>query len=143
MLLIILYGPPASGKQTVGKALSELTGFPLLHNHLIADLASSIFEYGTEEYVSLSKDLRIRALKVAIESDKPGIIMTFAYGSETKEGKDDDKILRHLQALVKRSKGKVIFIQLISERNTLVARVSSKSRKVHNKLTSKNPETST
>jgi adenylate kinase family enzyme len=54
MNIVVLYGPPASGKLTVAKKLAALTGFTLLHNHLIADLASSLFPYGTREYSNLA-----------------------------------------------------------------------------------------
>jgi len=34
MNLVFLHGPAASGKLTVGRELSRLTGYRLFHNHL-------------------------------------------------------------------------------------------------------------
>lgn len=43
MRLIFIYGPPAVGKYTVGRALAELTGYKFFHNHLTVDVARPIF----------------------------------------------------------------------------------------------------
>ena len=32
--LVIIFGPPAVGKMTVGSKLSKLTGLKLFHNHM-------------------------------------------------------------------------------------------------------------
>jgi hypothetical protein len=43
--LVIIFGPPAVGKMTVGLELERLTGFRLLHNHMTVgdvDCGSSI-----------------------------------------------------------------------------------------------------
>jgi hypothetical protein len=42
MNLLYLYGPPATGKLTVAKDVSALTGYHLFHNHLTLDLAREI-----------------------------------------------------------------------------------------------------
>ena len=41
MELIVLHGPPAVGKLTVGREASALTGFPLFHNHLVVDTVTA------------------------------------------------------------------------------------------------------
>lgn len=53
MKLVILYGPPAVGKLTVGAELAELTGFKLFHNHLTTDMVMSLFPHGSETYTRL------------------------------------------------------------------------------------------
>ena len=47
MNLVLLYGPPAVGKMTVGAQLSQLTGYPLFHNHLTVDLGLLFFPFGS------------------------------------------------------------------------------------------------
>ncbi len=37
MRLVILFGPPAVGKMTVGYELEKLTGLRLFHNHMTVD----------------------------------------------------------------------------------------------------------
>lgn len=43
MKLIILLGPHAVGKMTVGQALSRITGLKLFHNHMTIELLARFF----------------------------------------------------------------------------------------------------
>jgi hypothetical protein len=43
--LLLLFGPPAVGKTTVGQAIEQLTGFRLFHLHQIVDLVTTYFPY--------------------------------------------------------------------------------------------------
>ncbi|GJM72894.1 hypothetical protein HMSSN036_51100 [Paenibacillus macerans] len=47
MKLIVLFGPQAVGKMTVGQELAKITGLKLFHNHMTIDLVSHFFDYGT------------------------------------------------------------------------------------------------
>ena len=49
MKLILIFGPQAVGKMTVGQELATLTGLKLFHNHMTIDLVSPIFDYSTTE----------------------------------------------------------------------------------------------
>ncbi len=41
MNLIMIFGPQAVGKMTVGQELEKITGLKLFHNHMTIDLLSS------------------------------------------------------------------------------------------------------
>ncbi len=43
--LLLLFGPPAAGKTTVGQEIERLTGFRLFHLHQIVDLVGRYFPY--------------------------------------------------------------------------------------------------
>ena len=58
MKLILLYGPPASGKLTIAKKLSELTGIPLFHNHLSRDLVENIYGSNFKAHYGLIDTIR-------------------------------------------------------------------------------------
>ena len=47
MKLVLLFGPQAVGKMTVGQELAKITGLKLFHNHMTIDLVSNFFDYGT------------------------------------------------------------------------------------------------
>ena len=42
--LIFVYGLPATGKLTVARELSSLTGYKVFHNHLVVDLLQSTID---------------------------------------------------------------------------------------------------
>lgn len=69
MNLVLIYGPPAVGKLTVATELAQLTGFRLLHNHLIGDLARAVFEFLSPEYSQLVRTVRAEVLRTAAMDD--------------------------------------------------------------------------
>ena len=58
MKLVIIFGPQAVGKMTVGEELSGQTGLKLFHNHMTIDLVSNFFGYGSESGQRLVKLFR-------------------------------------------------------------------------------------
>ncbi len=55
--LVFIHGPAAVGKLTVARELAELTGLALFHNHLVVDLVTSLFEFGSNLEVVLRKKM--------------------------------------------------------------------------------------
>ena len=43
--LVIIFGPPAVGKMTVGSELAKLTGLKLFHNHMTIEPLLELFEF--------------------------------------------------------------------------------------------------
>ncbi len=134
MKMVFIYGPPAVGKLTVAKELSSLTGFEIFHNHLVADLASAIFPYGTKQYSDLATNLRLTAWTAAMKSPAPGVILTFLYGLETYRGQQDDELVRNLAKKAKRARVKLYFVKLETSKGNLIRRVTGASRNKFAKL---------
>lgn len=76
---VLIFGPPAVGKMTVGAALSERTGLPLFHNHMTVELILPFFGMETPAYARLVDEFRTRIFEEVAASDGPGIIFTFAW----------------------------------------------------------------
>jgi conserved hypothetical protein len=74
--LIMITGPQAVGKMTVGQELAKLTNFKLFHNHMSIDLVNNFFSYSTKEGQDMVKMLRINMFKYFSESSILGIIFT-------------------------------------------------------------------
>jgi len=132
MELIIIYGPPASGKLTVAKELEKITGFNVLHNHLTGDISSAIYNFGSKRYKKFVRKLRKIILKEASKSEAK-IIFTFVYG----KGIDDKFIKKLINISKKRKKNKISFIWLRCSKNELEKRVISPERTHHGKLGTK------
>lgn len=84
--LIIIFGPPAVGKMTVGKALEEQTGFKLFHNHMSNDLALNFFDYEDDVYNALVEGIREQVFKAFLKSADQGLIFTFVWHLEDNYG---------------------------------------------------------
>lgn len=79
MNFVLIFGPSAVGKMTVGKALAGRTGYKLMHNHVSLELANRFFDFGTEPFRKLSSLVRFGVFDVVAQSDLPGFIFTFCW----------------------------------------------------------------
>lgn len=79
MKLIIIFGPMAVGKMTVGQKLEEITGLKLFHNHMTMDLISNFFPIGTPTNSRLKALFRLEILKEIAKSDQKGAIFTYLW----------------------------------------------------------------
>ena len=50
MKLIVIFGPPAVGKMTVGKELSRITKLKLFHNHMSIELVNKFFDFWNTKF---------------------------------------------------------------------------------------------
>lgn len=79
MNFILIFGPPAVGKMTVGKALAAKTGYKLMHNHVSLELANRFFDFGTEPFRKIDSLVRFGVFEVVADSDLDGFIFTFCW----------------------------------------------------------------
>jgi len=64
MKLIVLYGPPAVGKQTVAEELAKHTGIKLFYGHLTWNAVNPIFPWGTDSFKNVLPDISLHQLKL-------------------------------------------------------------------------------
>jgi len=79
MKFILLFGPQAVGKMTVGQELEKTTGLKLFHNHMTIDLVSSFFNYGTDAGKRLVNLFRKEIFNEVANSDLKGLIFTYLW----------------------------------------------------------------
>lgn len=79
MKLVVLFGPPAVGKMTVGYELEKLTGLRLFHNHMTIELVLHFFDFGTPPFGRLVDEFRRRIFEEVAASDLPGLIFTYVW----------------------------------------------------------------
>jgi len=82
MSLVVIVGPPAVGKMTVGLALQKLTGFKLFHNHMSIELALNYFEPNEPSFGRVVGTIRRVVMEEFAKSDKAGLIFTFVWAFE-------------------------------------------------------------
>ena len=79
MKLVVIFGPPAVGKMTVGRELAHRTGLKLLHNHMTIELLLQFFDFGSPPFRRLTREFRSRLFEEVAGSELPGLIFTFAW----------------------------------------------------------------
>jgi shikimate kinase len=129
MKTIILYGAPAVGKLTVAKELSKITGFEVLHNHLINDLVLISADFGTPEFFKVAHKYRLEIMEQAALNKRKGMILTFVYAK-----KSDDSYLKKVIKQARKHNGKIFFVHLVCERKELFKRLKHPSRKSFRKI---------
>lgn len=77
MDFILIFGPQAVGKMTVGEELAKKTGLKLFHNHMTIDLVLQFFTW--DEGQDLIRDFRESILKKMASSNQEGLIFTYVW----------------------------------------------------------------
>ncbi len=78
MHFVIIFGPPACGKMTVGVALARATGLRLFHNHMTIDLVLPFFAFDEPQF-RLVGEFRRRIFEEVAGSTLPGLIFTYVW----------------------------------------------------------------
>lgn len=74
---VLIVGPQAVGKMTVGHELEKITQLKLFHNHLTIELVQPFFDYGTPAGSRLVKLFRKEMFEEFAKSDIYGVIFTW------------------------------------------------------------------
>jgi hypothetical protein len=94
MTLIVIFGPPAVGKMTVGMELERRTGLRLFHNHMTVDPVLQFFPFGSPSFFKLVGEFRQRIFEEVAASNLPGMIFTYVWAL------DDPQDKAHIDGLV-------------------------------------------
>jgi len=85
MEFILITGPQAVGKMTVGQELTKITNLKLLHNHMTIEVVTKIFDYSKETYRKLNESFRTQIFEEFAKSDQEGLIFTTTWDFDSKE----------------------------------------------------------
>jgi len=129
---VVIVGPPAVGKMTVGRALSAQTGFPLFHNHIPIEAVLPVFEFGSPEFTRLVSGFREAVLGEVARSELGGLIYTIMFDFADPR---DIEFLGTLQARFAPPAWRVVVVELEAdlevrlERNASAERLDAKPSK--------------
>ena len=119
MHLVLLFGPPAVGKMTVGREVARLTPYRLFHNHATIEPLLGVFDWGTPSFERLREGLRTRVFEEAVASGLPGLVFTFVWALD--DAGDTAYVERLLDPVVTAG-GRVDFVELWSSQATRLTR---------------------
>jgi hypothetical protein len=125
MKLVVIFGPPAVGKMSVGYELARLTGLKLFHNHMTIELVLGLFEFGTPPFKRLVEEFRRRVFEEVAGSDLPGLIFTFVWALDA----EADRAFMERSCDIFRARGaEVYFVELEAELSERLRRNESEFR---------------
>ncbi|MCM3785720.1 AAA family ATPase [Neobacillus mesonae] len=119
MKFIIIFGPQAVGKMTVGQELEKITDLKLFHNHMTIDLVSPFFNYGTPAGKRLVSLFRREIFEEVSKSNLPGLVFTFVWAFDHP---DDWKYIEEISCIFESRGGTVCYVELEAEVEERLAR---------------------
>jgi len=123
MDVILLYGPPGVGKQSIANALSERTGYPVFPNHLTLDAVHTILPRGHPEAPKALHQYRIWLTELAVRTGCPGLLHTIVYKLD-----ESDAYVYALRDTIAPAHGCLFPIQLFCSQDVLERRLVDPSR---------------
>ena len=136
MKLVLIFGPMAVGKMTVGQELAKITDLRLFHNHMTIDLVSNFFSYGSDEGRRLVNLFRQEIFEAVAKSELPGMIFTYVWAFEMES---DHEYTRNLIELFRNNGSEIYLVELEAPLDVRLSRNATENR-LNQKPTKRNLE---
>lgn len=124
MRLLLIIGPPAVGKMTVGRAIAARSDFRLFHNHHTIEPLVEVFGHGTAPFNVLNIEFRRRVIEEAARNNVD-LIFTLVWNLEDP---DDNSYVEQLVAPFDEAGGEVWVLELAADLETRLVRNRGESR---------------
>ena len=129
MNFILIAGPPAVGKMTVGQALSKRLGYPLFHNHHSIELTLDLFAWGTPEFKKINSGIRELVFNTAAQSENiTGFIFTLVIAFDLEEDLEE---VRRINRTFQEQGARSILVELYALLDTRLERNQTPNRLAH------------
>jgi len=138
MKFVLVFGPQAVGKMTVGQELAKITDLKLFHNHMTIDLVSNFFDYDSKEGKRLVHLFRQEIFEEVSKSSLDGMIFTYVWAFNMQ---DDWDYVNQISQLFESRGGNVYFVELEADLEERLERNKSSNR-LENKPTKRDVELS-
>ncbi len=126
--LVIIIGPHAVGKMTVGQELEKITGLKLFHNHMSIELARKLFDFSNPEYKILNQTIRKTVFNLFAKGNFKGLIFTFMCEFDVQSEFD---YLNDVINLFKNNGAKCHVVELCADFDVRIERNKSENRLYH------------
>lgn len=128
MKLVLIFGPQAVGKMTVGQELAKITDLKLFHNHMTIDLVNNFFDYDTKEGKRLVNLFRQEIFEEVSKSNLYGLIFTYVWALNML---DDWEYVNEVTQLFESRGGTVYLVELEADLEERLERNKSSNRLEH------------
>lgn len=128
MKFIIITGPQAVGKMTVGQELVKITNLKLLHNHMTIEVLTKIFDYSRDTFRELNESFRMQIFKEFAKSNQDGIIFTTTWDFNDEE--EWKRIDRYID-IFKEQNAEIYIVELEANLDERLKRNKTENRLIH------------
>ena len=125
MHFIVIFGPPAVGKMSVGDEITKLTNIPVFHNHLSIEPVIRFFPFGSEPFVRLVDSFRLNMMHEVAQSELPGLIFTFVWSLQEES---DTNFLLELCKIFDDVDADISFVELKADLDVRLIRNKTEKR---------------
>lgn len=125
MKMILIFGPQAVGKMTIGERISEKMGLPLLHNHVTLDAIWPYIGWNKKTF-ELSDQLRLDMFDyISKDPDHSGIVFTFVWSF----GREEDwAFVEKIKAIFSADDQELYFVELAADLDERLRRNQTENR---------------
>ena len=128
MKLVIVFGPLAVGKMTVGQELEQITGLKLFHNHMTIEIVLPFFDMKSPSFKKLVNSFRIQMLEEVAKSSLEGVIFTYVWEFDQKK---DCEFIDRIAGIFERESASVYYVELEADAEERLKRNKSANRLKH------------
>jgi hypothetical protein len=121
---MVIFGPPAVGKMTVGRTVCDLSDFRLFLNHHTIEPLADVFGMGTAPFRALTGEFRRRVVEEAAAADV-ALILTMVWNLG---GVEDARWVDDLVAPYASAGLPISFVELAADLETRLARNRGEDR---------------
>lgn len=136
MKFILITGPQAVGKMTVGQDLVKITNLKLFHNHMTIELLTRNFDYSRDTFRRLNEEIRIKIFEEFAKSNEEGMIFTTTWDFDSKE---DWEMMYRFINIFKKNNANIYIVELKSSLEERLKRNKTENR-LENKPSKRNLE---
>ncbi len=136
MQLVILFGPHAVGKMTVGQELCRMTGLKLFHNHMTIEALGNLFVNHPNVGGRLVNLFREEVFLAYRNLEEKGMVFTYMWALDAES---DWAYVRHVDELFSEAGAEVYYVELEAEESIRRERNRTENR-LMNKPSKRNLE---
>lgn len=138
MSFVLLFGPLAVGKMTVGQELEKITELKLFHNHMTIEMVLPFFDMKSPSFKRLVNSFRIEMFEEVAKSDLDRLIFTYVWELDQER---DWNFVADIVDIFERENAKICYVELEADAEERLIRNRSPNRLKH-KPSKKNFEAS-
>jgi len=125
MNFVIIFGPLAVGKMTIGQELEKITDLRLFHNHMTIDIISPYFDVKSSSFKKLVNEFRIKIFEEVAKSNLAGLIFTYVWELDSS---NDCNFVKTIVEIFEQENATVCYVELEASSEERLKRNKSPNR---------------